>query len=128
MVATLSKVQQQERRRHPRVPGRGQVSIRRLDRSGEPGRALGAFELLDVSAGGLALLAVRPVKVGTVLHVTPDYPEKPATFAPQPFCVQVLSCLSLPCASGSSDRPMFEHKLRCKLVIGSIPADLAVLA
>lgn len=100
----------QERRSSLRIPTRAQAYIEAIDRRGRVLMALDDVKVLNVSAGGLALLSRVGVSEAMQLRIHPSGDEAA-------FDVRVLSNLPAP---EYPDRFI----LRCKLTVGEIPVSM----
>ena len=104
----------EERRNDVRLAGRGPVEVVRVDDAEQPVEVLRDAAVLNVSAGGVALVSKTPVGVGSRLrlHATPSAVAQ----LPSPKVqFEALEC---------SDYGGAMHKIRCRLTEGRVPAGL----
>ena len=103
-----------ERRSCVRLAGGGKIDAVLTDQFDQPIDVLRDAEVVNVSAGGLALISQSPAPVGArmkVILVDGDSSQRPKARCR----VAALDCHEL------DDH---RHKIRCQLVEGRIPAEL----
>lgn len=102
------------RRHDVRLASRKPVDAVIEDQHGQPIDVLKGAEVLNVSAGGLAMISDQPAVVGSQLKVIVDLAATQAQDDP-PIRVSTLDC-----------QPMRDHryKIRCRLISGMMPARL----